>query len=85
MGFKGSNMKKSYEQLQLGMKKQDVLTLLGNPDSQTVKDGVEVLGWSSKEWKGLVRGGFLERTISIEFKNDVVVGINGNNIHRSAL
>jgi len=84
MGIKGSKMKKCYGQLKLGLKKQDVINLLGQPDSQKVRSGIEVLGWYSKEFKGMLRGGFLERTISVEFENDIVIGFDGENINASA-
>ena len=84
MGMKGSQMKKSYQQLQFGMGKQQVNYLLGNPDSQKVKNGVEVLGWYSKEFKGMMRGGFLERTITVEFENGTVIGFEGDNINAPA-
>ena len=85
MGVKGSQMKKVYEQLSREMSKEDVINLLGEPDSMKINtDGIETLGWSSKEFKGLLRGGFIERTIVVEFKGNRVVAFEGNNINASA-
>ncbi len=83
MGIKGSHMKKAYPQLELGMSKELVVSLLGTPDStREGLDGVETLKWYTREFKGLLFGGFLERTISVEFKENTVISFEGNNINQ---
>ena len=74
-------MKSAYRKLKLGMAKDDVLKILGNPDSQRISNGVEIFGWFDSEWVGIFLGGRIERRIVVEFESDLVVGFDGENIN----
>ena len=80
---KGANFKKSYATLKIGMPKEEVISMLGEPNSVKKRDGIETYSWWSREFKGLMRGGSIERRITVEFENDVVCGYDGENIDAS--
>jgi len=77
---KAANMKYAYACLKLGMPKDDVVKLLGKPDSQRIRNGIETYGWFNSEFKGFLRGGRIERRIMVELENNKVVGFDGENI-----
>lgn len=81
--MKGNSFKEGYQKLKIGMDKEDVIELFGAPNSQKVKDGVETFGWWSREFKGLLRGGSIERRITVEFTDGKVTGFDGENIDAS--
>ena len=81
---KGSNMKESYENLEIGMTKDEVLSMLGDPDSVKKRGESLVLTWWNREFKGFLRGGTIERRIIVEFENDIVTGYDGENMDASA-
>ncbi|GHV47053.1 hypothetical protein FACS189499_03790 [Clostridia bacterium] len=80
---KSEKMVRAYKALVLGMPKVDVIGKLGKPDSQRLVNGVETLGWSSSEFRGLLRGGTIERKMYCEFANDILVGFDGSNMSHS--
>lgn len=82
--FKANKMISGYKELKIGMPKEDVLLLLGEPNGHKVMDGVETLIWSNTEFKGWVRGGNMERKIEVVFKDDKVIGFDGQNMSASA-
>lgn len=57
--------------------------MLGSPDSQRVRNGVETYAWWNREFKGVLRGGNIERRITVEFEDDIVIGYDGQNIDAS--
>ena len=78
---KAGKMQNAYKQLRQGMTKQELLNLLGQPDGQRVRGGIETLKWANSEWKGWARGGTQERKLEIDFENGKVVGWEGDNIN----
>lgn len=74
-------MKSAYTKLKLGMTKDEVLKILGNPDSQRMSNGIEIFGWFDGEWVGIFRGGRIERRIVVEFENNLVIGFDGTNVN----
>lgn len=81
--MKASAFKEGYRKLRIGMEKKDVLSIFGPPDSQKVRENTEILGWWSREFKGLLRGGSIERKITVEFIDGKVSGFDGENIDAS--
>ena len=81
--FKAGRMIDGYKQLQMGMPKQQVLNLLGDPTGQRARNGIETLIWRNSEFKGWARGGTIERTIEVDFQDGKVVGWDGNNMSAS--
>lgn len=81
--MKGYALKQGYQQLRLGMTRDEVFSLFGTPDSQRIHNGVEILGWWSREFKGLLRGGSVERRVTVEFEYGRVVGFDGENVDAS--
>ena len=81
--FKAGRMIDGYAQLKMGMSKQQVLDLLGNPTGQRARNGVETLIWRNSEFKGWARGGTIERTIEVDFEDGKVTGWDGNNMSAS--
>lgn len=81
---KGERMKRGYEKLRVGMTRAEVIEIFGAPDSEGVRNGVEMLGWETQEWKGVLRGGRVTRSLEIELKDGAVVGYNGHNINMSS-
>ena len=81
MGYaKAVAMQEGYRKLRLGMSKEEVIALFGNPQSQRIKDGTEILGWWNREYRGLLFGGSMERRIVVEIEDNKVVGFDGENI-----
>ena len=83
--FKAREFKKAYQELKVGMEKSKVFYLLGAPDSERILDGVEKYSWVNREFRGLLRGGTMERKIICEFKDDQLIGYDGENITASIL
>ena len=81
---KGERMKRGYEKLRVGMTRNEVIEIFGTPDSKGVRNGVETLGWETQEWKGVLRGGRVTRSLEVELKDGTVVGYNGHNINMSS-
>lgn len=81
--LKGAKLKDSYKQLRIGMSKSQVINMLGAPDAVKVRASMEILIWWSREFKGLLRGGSIERRVIVEFENGVVIGYDGENIDAS--
>lgn len=81
--MKGANFKKAYSELRIGMPRRDVIKMLGEPNSQKIRNEIEELGWWSREFKGLLRGGSIERRITVEFEKGLVIGYDGENIDAS--
>ena len=77
-------MKNGYAQLKIGMTKAEVVSILGEPNSQRVRNGIETYGWFNSEFKGILRGGRLERRITVEFEDGKVIGFDGENVNASA-
>lgn len=83
--FKANDLKKGYRQLEIGMSKEDVLKLFGQPDSIKERDGIKIASWWNREFKGWVRGGSIERRVTVEIKDDKVIGYDAENIDASLL
>lgn len=81
--LKGAKFQEAYSKLDLGVPKQTVINMLGEPDSKRLVDGIEKYTWVSREFKGLLRGGSVERKIIVEFKDGVICGYDGENIKAS--
>ena len=54
--IKGAKFKECYKQLGIGMPKSKVIDMLGVPNSVKVRNGLEILTWWSREFKGILRG-----------------------------
>lgn len=78
--FKASKMIDGYSRLKMGMPKEEVIKLLGEPNGHKMIDEIETMTWSNTEFKGLIRGGNIERKIEVNFKDDKVVGYDGHNM-----
>ena len=82
---KAMKMKDIWKKLDLGMSKDEILAALGNPDSKKMRDGIETFTWINREFKGLLRGGSIDRRLTIEFQDGQVVGYDGDNMDALAL
>lgn len=82
---KALNMKNGYTMLKLGMSKLIVIELFGQPDSQRLQGNREIYSWFNSEFKGILRGGRIERRIIVEFENNCVVGFDGENVGVTAM
>lgn len=83
--FKANKMIDAYSKLEIGMPKERVIELLGSPDGRKVLDeSTEVMKWANTEFKGLLRGGNMERKIEVTFKDGKVSGYDGDNMSASA-
>lgn len=78
--FKGANFIKAYHNLSIGMARDEVISMFGQPNSRKIRGETEILGWWSREFKGLLRGGSIERRATVEFENGLVTGYDGENI-----
>lgn len=76
-------MQKGYGKLRVGMTRAEVVDILGRPDSEGFRNGVEIMGWENQEWKGILFGGRITRSIEIELTDEKVVGFVGKNINVS--
>lgn len=81
--FKAGNMIDGYSKLKMGMPKEEVIKILGNPNGHKMINGVETMIWSNTEFKGWMRGGSIERRIEVNFQNEKVVGFDGQNMSAS--
>lgn len=82
--IKGERMQKGFRKLKAGMTRAEVIEILGNPDSEGLRNGVEMIGWTNQEWKGILFGGRITRSIEVELVDGKVVGFTGQNINMSA-
>lgn len=80
---KAKQMQKGYAALKIGMGKSEVLALLGQPTGQRTSNGTETYIWRNSEFKGWARGGTMERTVTVDFADDAVIGFDAENIDRS--
>lgn len=78
---KGAVLKNGYAELHIGMSREEVIELFGDPDSVRVRGGVEILKWEVQEWKGFIRGGRMTRNVVVELEEGKVVGYDGENIN----
>ena len=81
--FQAGRMIDGYKKLRLNMSKSEVISLLGEPTGQRLRNGVETLIWRNNEFKGLFRGGTIERTIEVDFEDGKATGWDGQNINAS--
>ena len=81
---KASNMKQSYHELRIGMTKDEVLDMLGSPNTVGMKDSnTEVLQWRNDE--GILRSAFdkdTARVIRVEIQAGKVTAFDGINIDK---
>lgn len=82
--FKANKFINGYSKLKIGMPKEEVIELLGEPNGQKVKNGEETLVWTNSEFKGALRGGAIERRIEITFEDGKLTGYDGQNMSQSA-
>jgi|GEM_PF-5542794 len=83
--FTASKMISGYAKLKIGMSKQEVLDLLGEPTGIRNRNGIETLTWKHSEFKGFLRGGNIVRTIIADFENEKLTGYDSENMDKSAL
>lgn len=82
---KSSSMIDGYTKLTIGMSKQEVLAILGNPTGVRKHEGIETLTWKHSEHKGFLRGGTMVRTIIADFEEEKLTGYDSDNMDRSRL
>lgn len=82
---KASDMVKAYKNIYIGMDKRSVMSMIGEPDSVKVRGNVEIWGWFNSEFKGIFRGGRIERRMTVEFEDGKVIGYDGENMGVSTL
>ena len=80
---KAEKMQKGYAKLKVGMSGDEVIEIFGRPDSEGVRNGVTLLGWHTQEWRGVLRGGRVTRSVEVEIQDGKVIGYNGHNINMS--
>lgn len=83
MSLSAGKMIKAYSQLKIGMSKQEVMDMLGEPTGIRARDGVETLTWKHSEFKGFLRGGNIVRTIIVDFENGKLTGYDSENMDKS--
>lgn len=83
MKLSAGKMIKAYSQLKVGMSKQEVFNLLGDPTGIRCRNGVETLIWKHSEFKGFLRGGNIVRTIIADFENEKLTGYDSENMQKS--
>ena len=76
-----ADFEEGYARLRIGMSREEVIKLFGEPDSQRVRSGVETLKWEVQEWKGFIRGGRMTRNVVVEFEDGKVIGYDGENVN----
>lgn len=82
--FRANKFISGYSKLEIGMPKEEVLSLFGEPNGQKVKNGEETLIWTNSEFKGALRGGTIERRIEVTFEDGKVTGYDGQNMSQGA-
>ena len=78
-----SRMKENYAKLKIGMSKEEVISLLGQPTGIRTRNGVETLTWKQSEWKGIFRGGSIVRSIVADFEKGLLTGYDSENMDKS--
>lgn len=53
------------------------------PTSQEILDGKTILLWEKSQWKGMINGGTLTRSLKVVFINDKVVSVSTKNLDKS--
>lgn len=83
MGLSAGKMIKAYSRLKIGMSKQEIIDMLGEPTGTRVQNGVETLTWKHSEFKGFLRGGNIVRTIVADFENEKLTGYDSEHMDKS--
>ncbi|MBR1867983.1 MAG: hypothetical protein IJ800_05335 [Clostridia bacterium] len=83
--FTASKMIDGYSKLKIGMEKQEVIDLLGEPTGMRNRNGVETFTWKHSEFKGFLRGGNVVRTIIADFEDGKLTGYDSENMDKSVL
>ncbi len=61
----------------------EVLDLMGHETSKEKIDGKTIMVWEKRQWKGLLYGGTLTRSVKVFFdKNDKVVFVSTKNLDK---
>lgn len=74
---------KGYSALRKGMSKREVIDLFGTPTLTRDRYGIETYIWKNNEWKGVLRGGTLTRTVEVDFEDDKVTGWDSENLEKT--
>ena len=82
MGLAG-RIKNGHTLLRKGMSKREVLDILGEPTGSSCRRGVDTLIWKHTEWKGMLRGGSVERSVECDFEDNKLVGWETTNADMS--
>lgn len=81
---KARNMKRSYQQLRIGMSVTELINLLGSPDSVGMSDEhTKIMQWRNDE--GIMRGIFdkdTTRTIKAFVRDNIVISYDSDNINK---
>ncbi len=81
---KPAQMIKGYKKLQIGMTVAEVVALFGKPTGKKVQGNKERLIWRNSEFKGMARGGTIQRSIVVDFENGQLIGYDSDNMGMSA-
>lgn len=78
------NMRAAYSIVKLGMDISDFILIAGVPDEKNDNgvDGYYI--WNSSVWKGVFRGGYVNRKVVIYTKNRKIISWNLENLERSS-
>lgn len=75
-------MQKDFSEIKVGMTREELITLLGQPTSSgATDDGKTILKWEHNEFKGLAAGGNVKRKITVELKDKKVVAFSGDELN----
>ena len=77
-------MRQAYSKIQPNMPITEFINISGYPDSciGTLNDGI--LTWSDSVWKGILRGGTIQRKVILFTKNGLIVQFTSENLNESS-
>ena len=83
-GLKSQNMKSSYHKIKIGMTREEVISMLGEPTSKGMnEDGSEILRWNLNE--GAIQAAWdkdATRSVVVTIKEGKVAAYDGHNIEK---
>lgn len=71
------------QEIEQGMTKDEVLSIMGEPTSKEYDGNKEILIWEKSQWKGIQNGGTVTRGVKVVIVNNKVVSVSNKNLDKS--
>lgn len=76
-------MRQAYSIVHPGMDVNEFIRIAGNPDGSSIGPDSAVYWWDAPVWKGIFRGGYVHRKVTIFSQNGKIVSWSSDSLDRS--